>query len=839
MSPRDSSTVTSKVIRKIPDHFMESLACKSTLDSLQDALLNHSTAELGVVYDKFCSIIFDELTVKKIRPGGKCIKPWWTPELSLLRKNLRGTLQNWQASKQDKSLKARYTQAQKAFDQAVRWAKRQFIHQQQYSLANSLKSNPKFFWKRWDAISIQNCDKSCTLPKSVIDSKGDEITGQLQVRKCWQEYFSSLLSTDDTLAGPSSRFEFLPPFVPVNSDILNSNITLEEVRTAIHHLSTKKSPGHDKIRAEYIKNEQCIHFLHTFFNTCFNSGKIPLQWSKSIIKPIPKCGGSSKNPGDYRGISIQSIALKTFCSILGNRLADFVETHELLVDEQNGFRKDRNCLDHIFTLYSTTQARLSENRDTFVCYVDLKKAFDNVNRVDLWYKLEQLFGLDGKFLKVLKGMYAEVLSCVQVNDNITDWFSVEKGVKQGCILSPMLFSMFINDLAHYINSLGTGIVCGEVRLAILLFADDIALMAESEVELQKLLDGLSAWCFKWNCQINPTKTQVMHFRKKHRSRSTYQFTCGPHNLQYTSEYKYLGFWINEHLDLNKSIEHTACAAKKAVGILIAKSRNSGGFTFDVYFHLFQTLVLPIINYTAAIWGHREYSCIQQIQNQAMRAFLGVGRVAPICALQGDLGWAPMVVYTKCEVVKLWHRLCSLPSSRISSKIFRWLGNRRRKNWVQSTRHLMQNVELPLHAINCTSRKAIGDQAWEAFASHHGLGWKNRVWDPKAVETTSGGRLSLYRVLKPSPGTEPYVAANVQYAARRVMAGLRMGCLPLEVERGRYTQTPYERRTCKLCLMDVEDQRHFLLFCPALQQERNLLFNSLHAGGHFSGPIIES
>ena len=78
-----------------------------------------------------------------------------------------------------------------------------------------------------------------------------------------------------------------------------------------------------------------------------------------------------------------------------------------------------------------------------------------------------------------------------------------------------------------------------------------------------------------------------------------------------------------------------------------------------------------------------------------------------------------------------------------------------------------------------------------------------------METTSGGRLSLYRVLKPSPGTEPYVAANLQYAAWRVMAGLRMGCLPLEVERGRYTQTPYERRTCKLCSMDVEDQRHFI------------------------------
>ena len=92
----------------------------------------------------------------------------------------------------------------------------------------------------------------------------------------------------------------------------------------------------------------------------------------------------------------------------------------------------------------------------------------------------------------------------------------------------------------------------------------------------------------------------MHFRKKHKSRSTYQFKCGPHNLHYTSEYKYLGFWINEHLAFNKSIEHTACAAKKAVGIFIAKSRSSGGFTFDVYFHLFPTIVLSIINYTIAI-----------------------------------------------------------------------------------------------------------------------------------------------------------------------------------------------------------------------------------------------
>ena len=105
----------------------------------------------------------------------------------------------------------------------------------------------------------------------------------------------------------------------------------------------------------------------------------------------------------------------------------------------------------------------------------------------------------------------------------------------------------------------------------------------------------------------------------------------------------------------------------------------------------------------------------------------------------------MVVYTKCEVVKLWHRLGSLPSTRISSKIFRWLGNLSRKNWIQSMRHLMQNVELPLHAINCTIAGISnrGPGLGSLCYSCHGIEWKNRVWDPKAVETTSGGRLSLY------------------------------------------------------------------------------------------------
>ena len=281
------------------------------------------------------------------------------------------------------------------------------------------------------------------LPNSVIDSKGVEQAEKGRVLCCWKEYFSTLL-TPKLQTQVSLSIAVLPhPVVATNCELLNCSISLEEVNHAVMSLNNSKSPGVDEIQADFIKNNYCIPFLHKLFNLCFDVGRVPPQWAKSIIKLIPKSTQLSKNPQDYRGISLQSTVLKVFCSILGNRLTDFCDTHNLLVDEQNGFRKDRNCIDHIFALCGVVEQRLNNGDDTFVCFVDLRKAFDSVNRDLLWYKLRHYYGVEDKFLSILQGMYEEVLSCVRVNKELSDWFTVESGVKQGCILSPMLFGLFM------------------------------------------------------------------------------------------------------------------------------------------------------------------------------------------------------------------------------------------------------------------------------------------------------------------------------------------------------------------------------------------------------------
>ena len=113
----------------------------------------------------------------------------------------------------------------------------------------------------------------------------------------------------------------------------------------------------------------------------------------------------------------------------------------------------------------------------------MKKAFDNINRECLWFKLQKC-GIKGNMLNSIKSLYENVTYAVKVNGRLTPWFSASKGAKQGCNLSPTLFQIYINDLIEEVKSLGHGIKCGEKTVSILVFADDIALIARNEQELQ-------------------------------------------------------------------------------------------------------------------------------------------------------------------------------------------------------------------------------------------------------------------------------------------------------------------------------------------------------------------
>ena len=344
-----------------------------------------------------------------------------------------------------------------------------------------------------------------------------------------------------------------------------------------------KSVGPDYIPNEVLKCNQVLKAFQVLLNVCFNHSITPTIWNKAFLVPIPK--GASKDPHiptNYRGISLLSCAAKLYSAIINNRIGFINDSEESLVKEQNGFRKNRSCEDHIYTLTSLIENKIGSKKEIFTAFIDFEKAFDRVDRTLMFYKLLKFFKIEGKLYKAVKSLYNNSSTCIRLNNYFTDWFDSTLGVRQGDTLSPQLFSMYINDLATDIKNLNCGVnFLGEESISILLYADDIILMSENVHDLQRMLNCLYDWCSKWRLTVNNDKSKIIHFRPSRRKQTDFEFKYGTESLECVGEYKYLGFYLNSHLDYKKSVVYFADAATGALGAL----RNKTSKLKDMHFLL--------------------------------------------------------------------------------------------------------------------------------------------------------------------------------------------------------------------------------------------------------------
>ena len=188
-----------------------------------------------------------------------------------------------------------------------------------------------------------------------------------------------------------------------------------------------------------------------------------------------------------------------------------LESEGSIHEGQAGFRSGRSCIDNVFTLNEIVQGRLRENKVTYAFFLDIQKAFDTVWHQGLWYRLWEL-GVRGRMWRVIKRMYQVTKSSVLLDGEISNQFDISQGVAQGCSLSPILFSVFINDLLNEVEKSGSGISISEdCKVGGLMFADDFVGLAGDKDDLQKLIDVVYAFCKKWRLRANIKKSAVMVF----------------------------------------------------------------------------------------------------------------------------------------------------------------------------------------------------------------------------------------------------------------------------------------------------------------------------------------
>ena len=166
---------------------------------------------------------------------------------------------------------------------------------------------------------------------------------------------------------------------------------------------------------------------------------------------------------------------------------------------------------------------------------------------------------------------------------------------------------------------------------------------------------------------------------------------------FTDKYKYLGLIFSEYLDYEVMAKAVAVSANRALGLLIAKFKACVGMPFDVYTKLYDALVMLIVDYGTAIWGCREFTCINSIRNKAFRFFLGVGRYTPNrSAVQGDIGWKLMYHKIWLNVFNFWLKVKEISDDRITKKVHVWSLNEyargNRKNWFHNLNVICGKIE---------------------------------------------------------------------------------------------------------------------------------------------------
>ena len=593
---------------------------------------------------------------------------------------------------------------------------------------------------------------------------------------------------------------------------------MEEFKKIRNNLKLGKSVGPDMLPNEVLKQDGIQNLLLPFLNKCFIENVIPTSWRKSIIVPIPK--SASKDPLvplNYRGISLLSCLYKLFTSLINLRITIHCESNNFLVDEQNGFRSTRSCQDHIYTLSTIIRNRKLSGISTYCAFVDFQKAFDWVNRDMLLYKLSDTFQIHGRLFNILSTIYNSSNSQIRINGLLTDSFSVTSGVKQGDNMSPVLFSMYLNDLAVGIKSLNCGVNLDGVNVSILLYADDIVLISNDEKSLQKMLDFTNEWCKKWRMAINVDKTQIVHFRRTDRDKTQFNFTFGINELKIVNHYKYLGVIFDQFLDFELNSSTLSNAAGRALGAIRSKLKNLKECGYNSFNTLFNAGVLSIADYSAGVWGTKSFAKTEQIQYKAARYFLGVHRFAPIEALLGDMGWTTARTRHKILMLKLWNRFCYLPADRITKYVFEWdcknYGNTRGA-WSYCMKHVFNDIgcnDVFTGLVPCDidSSKTILNEI------------NSTDWDIKRYKSD---KLRYYNLYKYDNSPADYTFMNISKYQRSLFAQFRCGILPLEIEIGRFREKNLNERICKLCNHNaVEDEIHFLCDCPYYLDERFSLY----------------
>ena len=412
-----------------------------------------------------------------------------------------------------------------------------------------------------------------------------------------------------------------------DADYLLHPCTVSEIEKAISQQSSLAKGVEGTSPKDMKKLAPCLAPILTYiFNAALkDETSLADEWLSSMFFFVHK-NGPCDDPANYRSLAIEDPILKIFTSFLCNRLNEFCEKRSLLPAFQFGFRKNLSTASATMILKNCIENCLGRGKRVHACFVDFKKAFDLVDRGLLSKKL-QLLGIPYQFVKVIFETLQNIRFQVRSNNSLSDPFETHNGVPQGDPLSPLLFSLFIADLPKALSHDGV-LLENQLKINYLLYADDLALVAESPEDLQQSLDDLKKYCDQSKLTVNIQKTKCLSFYKGYCPKFTFYF--GEEPLVNCNQFTYLGVIFTTRLSAAKHIDYIVSKCRARIGYLFCKLPIPE-IPLDTALSIFNVYVRPILTYALPVWLpqiSKSYKTkINSLFTKFLKRFLGI----PYCS----------------------------------------------------------------------------------------------------------------------------------------------------------------------------------------------------------------
>ena len=451
--------------------------------------------------------------------------------------------------------------------------------------------------------------KSSSGTQCIKDKLGNLLFEKESIDDRWMEYIQELYDDQQRIAD-----------IVVN-DLNGPAITKSEILHALRRMKNRKAPGIDEITTEHLKalDDNGIKILTEICNDIYHTGYLPEELKHSIFVKLPKKPNANQCT-DYRTLCLMGNVTKIILRVLMVRNSRIFDREAGRT--QSGFRKGMGTREGIFNLRNIVEKLLEKHRKIYICFIDYEKAFDRVYHEKLIEILEK-YEIDGKDIRLIKNLYWYQTASVKTDEGLTASFPIKRGVRQGCVLSPPLFNVYTEQIFRNVEDMPGVKIAGEY-INNLRYADDTVLIAESEEELQKLVNEVKERSLEYGLKMNTKKTKTMVIRRNVDEPCRVDILVDGVTLEQVDKYTYLGQVITEdgrcEVEIRRRIQIAKTNFLKMKNILTSRK-----LSIELRMKIMDCYILSSLLYASETWtiNEADWKRLEAFETWTLRRMLKI------------------------------------------------------------------------------------------------------------------------------------------------------------------------------------------------------------------------